>query len=387
VRLHYLALHEPSGYAVSARRCMRALLGAGVELRWIPLVPGPGLGPGLGYRPAPAGEIGDPSLDDLLAGPEECDVAVAHLVPEYWPAVRARYPRARLVGHTVWETDRLPEHWPALLETADLIVVPTAWNQELLQRSGVRAPVHVVPHTAAAPRQEFSEVWRDIPSDAFVVYTIAPWTARKALDSVVRAYQSAFCGRDDTLLVIKTSPRDFTYGRTGSGGPVAPGTTAWRLAQLLAEFADPAPMHLVTAVLDDRDLDALHSRGDCYVSLCRSEGWGIPPFDAAAWGNPVVITGFGGQLDYLDAGSAFLVDYELVAVEDPAGGASYTPDQHWAEASVAHAAGLLRQVRAEPSEGRARAARARTRILREFAPPVVAQAFLAALAGSPSGLR
>jgi glycosyltransferase involved in cell wall biosynthesis len=384
VKIHYLALHEPSGYATTARRFVRALGTAGADVRWVPLVPGPDWG--LGYRPATPGELADPALADLLAGPEECDVVVAHLVPEYWPRVRALYPGIPLVGHTVWETDRLPGHWKPLLDTADLIVVPTDWNREVMERSGVRPPCAVVPHMAMAPRAASSATWSGIPDGAFVVYTIAPWTARKALAQVVRAYQSAFAGRDDTLLVIKTSPQDITDPRAESASPIAPGTSAWRLAHVCSEFADPAPVHLVTAVLEENDLDALHTRGDCYLSLCRSEGWGNPPFDAAAWGNPVVITGFGGQLAYLTADSAFLVDYELVPVDDPAGEGSYTPDQSWAEPSVEHAAALLRSVLANPDEAEARAGRARERVLRDFAPPVVARAFLAALADPRLGV-
>jgi glycosyltransferase involved in cell wall biosynthesis len=357
---------------------MRALIGAGVDVRWIPLVPGSEWG--LGYRPASAGEIADPALADLLSGPDDCDVVVAHTVPEYWPLVRALYPRTPLAGHTVWETDRLPAHWLPLLDTADLVVVPTVWNRELMERSGMRPPCRVVPHVAAVPRTVSSSAWREIPGEAFVAYTIAPWTARKALDDVVRAYQSAFSGRDDTLLVIKTSPRDFTYTGPAGAGPIAPGTSASRLAHVLAEFARPAPVRLVTNVLEEGDLEALHTRGDCYVSLCRSEGWGIPPCDAGAWGNPVVITGFGGQLAYLDAETAFLIDYELVAVDDPAGGGSYTGDQHWAEPSIEHAAALLRRVVAEPAEAHARASRARARVVRELSGPAVAAAFLAALA-------
>jgi glycosyltransferase involved in cell wall biosynthesis len=365
----YVALHEPSGYATAARRCMRALMAAGVDVRWLPLVPGPDWG--LGYRPASAGEIGDPALADLLAGPGECDVVVAHLVPEYWPLVRALYPGTPLVGHTVWETDRLPDHWLPLLDCADLVLVPTHWNRDLMERSGVRGPLGVVPHTAATA----------IASGAFVVYTIAPWTARKGLEDVVCAYQAAFAGRDDTLLVVKSSPRDFTDPHGQGDGPAAPATTAWKLAQVLSGFADPAPVRLVTGELAEDDIEALHTRGDCYLSLCRSEGWGIPPFDAAAWGNPVVITGFGGQLDYLDDDSAYLVDYELVAVDDPLGGMSYTPDQHWAKPSVAHATALLQQVLCDPDEAAARGERARERMLREFAAPVVAEAFLRELAG------
>jgi glycosyltransferase involved in cell wall biosynthesis len=384
MRLHYAALYEPSGYAVAALRCMRALSDAGVGVRWLPLVPGSGWGTGLGYRPAGVGEVAEPGLADLLAGPEECDAVVAHLVPEYWPLLRERSPHTPLVGHTVWETDRLPAHWRPLLDSADLIVVPTDWNREVTERAGVRAPVRVVPHASAVPRAGTGEAWSSIPPETFVVYTVGPWTARKALERTVLAYQTAFAGRDDTLLVIKTSARDLTAPYPESASPVAPGTAAWALARLLGRFTHPAPVSLVTAELPEGDIDALHARGDCYLSLCRAEGWGIPAFDAAAHGNPIVITGYGGQRAYLDAEGAWLVDYDLVAVDDPAGGRSYTGDQRWAEPSIEHAAALLRAIEAAPAEARARAARSRDRVLRDFAPPVVAEAFLDALTALPA---
>lgn len=379
MRLHYLSLHEPSGYATAGVRLMQALREAGVELRWIPFVPGHALGPGFGYQPGRAGDVSDPALAELLAGPEECDVVVAHLVPEYWPYVRRLYRGTPVVGHTVWETDRLPAHWPALLDGVDLVVVPTVWNAQVTRSSGVSTPVEVVPHAAPRTQEVDSATWSDVPDDATVFYAIAPWTARKALPLVVHAYQRAFAGREDTLLVIKTSPNDQTVAGGPPLGPAAPGTTAWALALLLREVPHPAPVRLVTRTLAEAEVEALHTRGDCYVSLCRSEGWGIPPFDAAARGTPVVITGFGGHLAYLETDSAYLVDYDLVRVDDPLGGRSYTPDQHWAQPSVEHAAELLRRVLAEPGEAAARAAAARRRILHDFDPTVVAASFLAAL--------
>jgi glycosyltransferase involved in cell wall biosynthesis len=368
LRIEYLSLHEHSGYAEAARRCMAALRAAGADVRWVPFVPGPGWR--LGYEPAPDGEPsgGDP------------DVVVAHLVPEYWPRVRRLYRRARLVGHTVWETDRLPAHWPALLDEADLVVVPTAWNRDVLRRSGLRASVAVVPHAAAAPRRVASDAWSELGDETFVVYTIGPWTTRKALPDTVRAYQSAFAGRDDTELVVVTSPADFTEPGRRAERLVGPGTAAWALARTLAGFERPAPVRLVTRDLHDDEIDALHARGDCYLSLCRAEGWGIPAFDAAAFANPVVITGYGGQRAYLDEETAFLVRYRLVPVEDPAGGGSYTPDQRWAEPSIEHAAALLREAAADPAAASARGAAAAARVRREFAPTAVATAFLEALA-------
>ena len=162
-------------------------------------------------------------------------------------------------------------------------------------------------------------------------------------------------------------------------GPAAPGTTAWALALCCGRLPHPAPVRLVTRDLADAEVEALHARGDCYVSLCRSEGWGIPPFDAAARGTPVVITGFGGHLAYLDADSAYLVDYDLVPVDDPFGGRRTRPTS--AGHSRPWSTGRRSCDASWPSRttAAARAEAARRRVLRDFDPAVVAASFLAAL--------
>src|ERR1019366_10116369 len=105
--------------------------------------------------------------------------------------------------------------------------------------------------------------------------------------------------RDPVLMVVKTSRLDGRVPRSPSPSAVGPGTAAWALATMLARHSDPPAISLMTGELADDDLHALHIRGDCFVSLCRSEGWGLGAFDAAAYGNPVVTTGHGGHLEYL----------------------------------------------------------------------------------------
>ncbi|HEX5587285.1 MAG TPA: hypothetical protein VFZ17_08260, partial [Acidimicrobiia bacterium] len=127
---------------------------------------------------------------------------------------------------------------------------------------------------------------------------------------------------------------------------------------------------------------ALHTRGDCFVGLARGEGWGIGAFDACAYGNPVVATGWGGYLEYLTPEHAFLVDHGLVPVHHHAHG-SYSSDQRWAEPSIAHAAEQLQRVAADVDGARGRAAPLRDRVLRDFAPNAVARRLVDALECSP----
>lgn len=333
----YLSLDEDSGYGVAADRCIAALEDSGVAVQWIPFTPGAGWG--LGYEPIPS------AVSGAFASPL---VLIAHLVPEYFSPLRERYPEALLVGHTVWDTDRVPDHWVPCLNAADLIVVPSRFSADAIAAAPVTTPVAVVPHAAPITAGPPPTPVRVAP-ESFVFYTIAEWNQRKAVFKTVEAYLRAFTGRDRVLLIVKTSHRDHTAAQSPDGQTASTGTTAWSLAQLIAGHPDPPAVKLVTRPMTGAEIADLHRRGDCFVSLCRSEGFGLCAFDAAAHGNPVVTTGFGGHLDYL-GGSPHLVDFELVPVIDPVGFPSYAPEQRWADPAVEHGAALLRQIAADPGK-------------------------------------
>jgi hypothetical protein len=101
-------------------------------------------------------------------------------------------------------------------------------------------------------------------------------------------------------------------------------------------------------------------------------------FDAAAHGNPVVTTGYGGHLDYLE-GSPYLVRFDTVPVHDPAGYPTYAPNQHWAEPDLDHGAELLREVMAHRRQARAQAEALAGELLWRYRPAAVAAAFRAAV--------
>ena len=366
----YISTDDVSGYGVAADRCMSALQDAGVVLDWLPYIPGSGTS--TFYAPGLSAAAAAPAAGGSREHPP---VVVAHIVPEYFSYVRHERPEAFLVGHTVWETDRLPRHWIPCMDAADLLIVPCRFNADVIEDSPVRTPVAVVPYVAPPPLPASpGALWEAIPEDTLVFYTIAMWMPRKGVAKTVEAFLRAFTARDRVLLIIKTSPRDYTREVSGLGGVARRGTTAWTLARLLAKHPNPPAVRLVTQELSEVELGGLHLRGDCFVSLCHSEGWGLGSFDAAAHGKPVVTTGFGGQLDYL-AGSPLLVDYELVPVRDGTRSGTYTPDQRWAEPDIEHAAELLRAVAKEPERVRALAAERAREIRWRYRPAAVAEAF------------
>lgn len=337
--IKYVSLYEPSGYAVAAQRYLRGLIKRDLPVTWTPMVKGRGWG--LGYEPFLGKRIGDQLLDPHCNRDLEYDTVVVHTVPEYFPLWREREAGKRIVGYTVWETDKIPRHWPSALGQADRLMVPSEWNRSVFRTCGVTVPISVVPHIAdrtVPPR--FAALPDEIRSTDFMFYTIGTWTNRKAVADLLCCYWDTFSADDSTILTIKTTKEDFTRSFMGRFHA----DTMRTIRRLRRRYESPARICVITRDVDDDVIRGLHMRGDCYVSLCHSEGWGLGAFDAAAFGNPVIITGYGGQLDYLPEDLAYLVQCRAVPVRDRPGRRSYSPDQMWAEPDSAHASRLMRAV-------------------------------------------
>lgn len=356
----YVSFHEVSGYGCAARSCLLGLTESNFPLTWTPLIPQGFFRPR--YRPVTGPRVGDAKLDPFCNRLVAYDQVLIHLVPEYIPFWQSREAGKRLIGYCVWETDKLPSHWPSLLNRLDQVLVPCRWNKEVFERSGVLRPIEVVPHlfTLYPPDAGGRNSDPDPAPGHFVFYTIGDWTVRKSIGLTVRGYLNAFTAADPVTLIIKTSPRDSSCRPLGFRGR----RTRSALKEIVRSYKHPARIVLIDKPVDADRLAALHRRGNCYVSLCRAEGWGLGAIDAAASGKPVIITGFGGQLDYLGPEYPFLVDWRLVPVQDRYGQPSYTSDQNWAEPSVDHAARLMRRIYENPAAA-GRVAELQARLIRQ----------------------
>ncbi len=108
------------------------------------------------------------------------------------------------------------------------------------------------------------------------------------------------------------------------------------------------------------------ARADCYVSLHRSEGFGLTLAEAMSLGKPVIATGYSGNVDFMDPGCSYLVDYTLTEVGP--GVEIYPAEGIWAEPDLDHAAALMRQVYENPDDAAERAERGRLRIAEQLSP-------------------
>jgi len=371
----YVTMRPPSGYTEASFRTIRLLVRAGVPVTWTAMGGGPRLGHP-GEEEIQSLKTGDPLLDKLYRAPLAYDRVVVHTVPENFAYWSIREPDRRRFGCTVWETDRLPRHWPPHLRRMHRLLLPCRFNRASFEQAEVGRPVHVVPHPLPENQPEPGPLPCPVPDRHFVFYTIQDWTSRKDLAITLRAYLDAFTSRDPVTLIVKTGRRD--QSRLVWGGLCHPlaRTTVRRIRR---EYARPARICLLTRHLDPHTMLRLHGRGNCCLQLTHGEGWGLGAYDAAAYGRPVIATDFGGPLDYLTPGTAWLVRSTLVPVQDPFGFPSFAPDQRWAQPDLAEASRLMREAAENPARARERGAQGQALVTERFGEARVREALLEAL--------
>ncbi len=369
----YYSLPPGCGYGDAAVEYIVGLLSAGIPVSWVPVIP-----KSTGYIPlVDLSGTDRPTLKpelsvhrtayDCLELDIDYDAVVLHVIPELFP--RLRRTGKTNVGITVWETDRLPEHWPELIRCVDRLAVPCRFNLELFAQPGgpsVSLLPHMPPVRDEIPGSERVNRFRasiGAGPHTMVYYSINAWAPRKAIWETLHAYMLAFTADDDVCLVFKTDGEGYDYS-IKKNSPLKP--TREMIADICRVYPDPAPVMIMDEPLPRHDMDLLHHACDCYLSLTHCEGWGLGAFAAACAGNPVIITGWGGHLDYLSDPHAYLVDYRLDKLEPSRFWDSYTAEQNWAYADIDHAIELIRHTFHHQSEAMEKGLASRNRIATGF---------------------
>jgi glycosyltransferase involved in cell wall biosynthesis len=384
--VRYLSYPPGSGYGESAEDYITLLRAACVPVSWTPLAWGTGAwGPLHELAPFEGTSYGPYRHNDICNIPIEAGRLLVHSPPLWYEPWSEARDEVRRIAYTTYETDRLPAARVELLNRYHKVLVPSTHNREVFGRSGVSRPIEVVPHLGRPARQVRNGRFPQFDG-LFVFYVISTWTARKALPETIIAFLEAFTADDPVVLVVKTTAEDHValeQLRLGQRPDPSPhfGQAWWSLAQLLRGRRDAPRVHLATGDVDRAVIDELHTVGHCFLSLSRGEGWNLGAFEATAHGNPVVVTGWGGHLDFLPAAYPYLVDYELVPAERDGVDDWFHPEpsERWARADVRQASALLRRIYEDQAQARDWGAELRRFVAEGFSEAVVTGRLLEAI--------
>ncbi len=250
-------------------------------------------------------------------------------------------------GYWFWELEQFPASMHEAFDYVDEVWTATRFVAEAVGAIG-RRPVHVVPPPIPIPRHSL-DVTRDtlgLPHRFMFLFMFDFFSVleRKNPLGAISAFTRAFPAPapDGPVLVIKT-----INGRARLND----------LEKLRAGGAGRPDVLIVDEYYSAEQKNALVALCDCYVSLHRSEGFGLTMAEAMALGKPVIATAYSGNLDFMRPDNSYLVDYVRTAV--PAGCGPYPEGTPWAEPNLDQAAEWMLRVLRVPDEAAQRAERAR----------------------------
>jgi O-antigen biosynthesis protein len=260
---------------------------------------------------------------------------------------------------TFWELPQAPEAWRPLLEGFRELWVPNAFVADAF-RDIFAGTITIIPpaiHTGDAPVMDRA-VWRMEPGRFYFLFSFDYFSSphRKNPMAVVRAFREAFADRTDNVgLILKC------FGAADRFAEI-------RSALLEAAKLDPRIIIIEKGLKRDEMLGLIRA-SDAYISLHRSEGFGMGMAEAMSFGRIVIGTNFSGNVDFLTSDTGFPVPYTLRRVEPSE--YIWGSGQVWAEPDVEAAAKVMRLVIERPDLAAERTRAAKALIEAEYGLPAI----------------
>jgi glycosyltransferase involved in cell wall biosynthesis len=346
-----------TGLMEAGRRLLQSLLDAGVSVSLEPHTSG-----------ATRSETRlPPEIERLPRGrPHPIDLLLLNInemgaVPEAW--LRSPAARHHVIGAWFWELSGFPDEVGEQTVRVDEIWVASTFVRDAF-RGIARKPVTVVPPAIEVRAPTGFDATRFGVRDDAVVYFFnfdaLSTAARKNPWGLVDAFSRAFTPEErahQVQLVIKVHNLE----------------RAPAMAEPLRDAVATVHGTLVNAELPRSDMDGLLERTDVYVSLHRSEGFGLGLAEAMYLGKPVIATAYSGNMDFTNPGDSCLVGYSMQRVTEgdhqhyrPAT-INYRPGLVWADPDIPLAARWMRLLYERPDLRREIGARAAAAIRNGYA--------------------
>jgi glycosyltransferase involved in cell wall biosynthesis len=341
------------GVGESARCMVRAADAAGIPTALVPLK--------LNCK----NRLGDQTYAARLQDENPHDVNVVHVDPPASRDLDHHHGQGFRAGkyniaYFAWELPEFPDAWVPSFDYYDEIWCPSDFTAAAIALKSP-LPVLTMPHAIEfAPPTGTVADWRArfrLPADRFLFLTLFDlnsYAARKNPQAVVEAFRRSGLAGQGAVLVLKVQ------NVTGNEAD---------FAALRASVADLPETVLLTETLARADVYALEAACDCFVSLHRSEGFGLAVAESMLLGKPVIATDWSATAEFVHGHNGCPVRAPLVTLDRNHG--PYAKGATWADPDPAHAAEHMRRLCADRALAARLGAAARETIRTRFAPAVI----------------
>ena len=304
---------------------------------------------------------------EILSAPY--DINLIHINADFLPLAKQELPAHFFKGryniaYWAWELEEIPREWIPAFEEIDEVWVPSEFVRQAMEKSSP-VPVITIPHCIDLKTESvLSRSYFGIPESAFTFLTMFDTRSiaeRKNPYGAVKAFKQAFAGNNkEVCLILKVNNAEEV-----------------KLDSLLEEIKSHPNILIMETPHSRLEINALLSLIDCFVSLHRSEGFGLAPAEAMCLGKATIITNWSGSIDYMTADNCKAIDFELIRIEKTLG--PYKAGQRWAEPDLEQAAAAMRELAADPELTAKLGNNARETIRQFFSPTAVGKKMLSRL--------
>jgi glycosyltransferase involved in cell wall biosynthesis len=140
-------------------------------------------------------------------------------------------------------------------------------------------------------------------------------------------------------LLVKTSHAGFSV--------IDREATRQKIDEVVKQFGDKCPsIYLIHGDLEESDMASLyhHPKVKAMVSFAKGEGYGRPMAEFTLTGKPIIASGWSGQLDFLPAEHAVLLEGSLTQVDESAADQFIMKEAQWFSVNYSSAANKLYDV-------------------------------------------
>jgi len=264
-----------------------------------------------------------------------------------WDAGPAFFRGRHSIGVWWWEVAEFPEWLHPAFEIVHEIWVGSRHVADAISAE-TEQPVLVFPlPVVVPPAPNLSRADLELPDDFLFLFSFdfLSVVERKNPLGLIQAFSEAFKPGEGPVLVVKSINGD---------------KRLTELERLRAAAAERPDVLILDRYLSADEKNALMATADCYVSLHRSEGFGLTLAESMACGKPVIATAYSGNLEFMNDENSYLVPFEMVKIGP--GADPYPEDGTWADPDIGRAAELMRRVYESPDEARQRGEQGRSEI-------------------------
>ena len=307
------------------------------------------------------------------------DLSVQVTIPNEWERLAPIN-----IGYTAGiETTKVAPQWLEKASIMDKIIVVSNHSKEVYENTSYQGqnpqtgqtitykcttPISVVNYPVRNIEKESVDL--DLEYD-FNYLAISQWGPRKNFDNLIKWFIEENFDRE-VGLVLKTSIRNNSL--------IDRNHTEKRLQSIVRSHGDiKCKVYLIHGDLSDEQMAGIysHPKIKCLISTTHGEGYGLPLFEAAASGLPIICSGWSGQRDFLYVSNKksknnlkpmFLeVEYDLKNVQTQAVWEGVIqPDSQWCFPKEASFKKKLREIRTNYKKHRKVSSNLRKHIVENF---------------------